>query len=436
MKKIALLPLIFIFLLTALFAGETKQLTLKNGMIVILKENHSTPMVSSIVCVRAGSKYENESNNGFTHFLEHLLFNGTKNLTRLELNEGFEDHGGYINAFTQKDLTGYLFVIPSIYAEYALQTQADQLFNSILPESEFPKERKIVAEEINMYNDEPDYQADMFFDSLIYQNTPFARTVLGPKDIIASIPREEVLTYYQQRYLPNNMIALFMGDFNLDEFAKLVDKYYGAFPSGELPKPQSFKINPPYSQSVHFKEYAAEVTRIYIVFPAPHYTEKDYYAVDMLAQILDAGESSPLNKALMSGDEPLINEMSFYLEANKDFSLLHFAASSNYPEKVDYIVASTVGFLASLENQQFDKKQLMRIVVKNKTDKIYLEERLHYYGVIQAPLLVNFGYNFMENYVSNLSRVKPADIQKAAKKYLGVRRYLAMAVVPSAMEEN
>jgi len=435
-RKTIIILFIFAAASTLLQAGETKQFTLSNGMVVILKENHSTSMVSSIVCVRAGSKFEDATNNGFTHFLEHLLFNGTKNLTRIELNEGFKDHGGYINAFTRKDLTGYLFIIPSTFAEYALQTQADQLFNSTLPESEFPKERKIVNEEIKMDNDNPISRSEVFFDSVIYQNTPYAQTVLGDKDIISTIPREKVEAYYKERYLPNNMIALFIGDFEIKRFAKLVDKYYGCYPAGELPPLQGFEINPPYDKEIHIRKLPVEITTIHMVFPAPRYNEPDYYAIDMLAQILDSGEGSPLYKTLTSGDEPLVNEMSFYLEANRDFSLLHFSAKTNFSEKIENIVASTCSYLQSLGDQQFDRKILKRIVVKNKTDKIYLEEKLHYYGVIQAPMLVNFGYDYIERYADKLGEIQPRVIQQAALKYFSDRKYLAMVTVPLSKEAN
>jgi len=436
MRKVLIAIIIGLTVTTFAFAGQTKQFTLSNGMVVILKENHSTPMVSSIVCVRAGSKFEDETNNGFTHFLEHLLFNGTKNLSRIELNEGFKDHGGYINAFTQKDLTGYLFVIPSIYAEYALETQADQLFYSILPEEEFPKERKIVIEEIKRNNDDPSSQSEEYFESLIYKGTPYAQTVLGEKEVISTIPRDKVLAYYKERYLPNNMIALFIGDFELKEFAKLVEKYYGGIPAGELPKIQDSEINPPYSNEIHTKEVSGELTTIHITFPAPKFDEPDYYAVDMLTQILDSGEGSPLYKALTKGDEPLINDMSFYLESATDFSLLHFRATTNFPDKVENIVASTSGYLASLADIQFDNKALDRIVVKNKTDKIYLEEKLHYYGIMQASMLVNFGYKFIETYVDMLSQAKPEDVVKAASKYFTSRKYLAMATIPESTEDK
>ena len=437
MKKVLPAFLIVIMAVIRLSAGEVRQLTLDNGMVVILKENHSTPMVSSIVCVRAGSKFEDESNNGFTHFLEHLLFDGTKNLDRIELNEGFKDHGGYINAFTQKDLTGYLFVIPSEFAEYALKTQADQLFDSTLPESEFPKERKIVIEEIKKDTDDPDYIADTFFDSLIYRGTAYARPVLGHEDVISTIPREKVLAYYKERYVPNNMIALFIGDFKMDEFAKLVDKYYGAPPAGKLPHIDArFNPSPPYGNKIYSTEYPGKTTKIHIVFPAPMYNEADYYAFDMLTQILDSGESSPLYKALAGGDQPLVDDMSIYLESTSDFSLLHFTASTNNPENVRRIVMLTDRALSSLSEMPLKKDQLRRIVVKNKTDKIYLEEKLHYYGILQAPMLVNFGFGYIQSYVDNLSRVEPKNIRETARKYFAGKKYLAMAVIPSSPEEN
>lgn len=417
-------------------AGEARQITLDNGLVVILKENHSTPMVSSIVCVRAGSKFEDETNNGFTHFLEHLLFNGTQNLSRIELNEGFKDHGGYINAFTRKDLTGYLFVIPSLFAEYAVATQADQLFNSVLPENEFPKERKIVIEEIKMNYDNPETQAEMFFDSLIYQGTPYSRTVLGPIGVIESISRQEVLDYFKERYVPNNMIALFIGDFKSEDFIKVIDKYFGLHEEGVLPIRQNFEINPPYNSQIYYTEYGSEVTKIHIAFPAPRFNQPGFYAMEMLAQILDSGEGSPLYKALIEGDDPLVTKMSVYLETNSDFSLLHFDASTNSPEKVERIVALTTGFLSNLENHPFDDKKLKRIVVKNKTEQIFLEEKLHYFGILQAPMLVNFGYDYISDYVDNLKRVTIGNIQRAAKEYLSDGKYLAMAAVPVKEEAN
>lgn len=434
-KRIPLLIAIIIILFAAnQLQARTVQITLDNGMVVVLKPNRSTPLVSGMICVRAGSKFEDESNNGFTHFLEHLLFNGTKTKNRLEFNEGFKNHGGYINAFTQKDLTAYLFVIPTEFAEFAMEAQADQLFNSILPESEFPKERKIVIEEIRKDYDNPDYQAEMFFDSLIYRGTPYARTVLGPKDVIAGIPRQQVLDYYHERYIPNNMIGLFIGDFEIESFAKLVNKYYGQVPAGQLPPPQKFPVNPPYGSTIHIKEYPAKATYIHMTFPAPHYKDPDYYPIDMLARLLDAGESSPLSKALNATTNPLVNEMSVYLETQSDFSLLHFSATTDSPGNIERIVTLVRRIIGGAADANYEPKQMKRAVTRIKTDDIYMEEKLHYYGFRVAPKLVNCGYSFVQGYADHLNQVTPIQIKAAAAKYYSEGKYLAMAMIPSPEE--
>ena len=107
--------------------------TLTNGMEVILVENHASPMVSSVVSVKAGSIYEDGTNNGVSHLLEHLLFDGTGERTRIEIMEGIEDHGGYLNATTRDDHTAYILLIPSEHMEFGLAVQTDMLFNSIFP---------------------------------------------------------------------------------------------------------------------------------------------------------------------------------------------------------------------------------------------------------------------------------------------------------------
>ncbi len=155
------LQLILTAILVSLLSGmayaglPSTRVTLDNGMQVILVENHSSPMIASIVFVNAGARYENEFNNGSTHFLEHLLFDGTKTKTQEQLDDAIERHGGYINAFTRKELTGYLVLMPTQYIDYGLDVQSDQLFNSILPDDRFPKERKIVIEEIRQSDDDP-----------------------------------------------------------------------------------------------------------------------------------------------------------------------------------------------------------------------------------------------------------------------------------------
>jgi len=194
-------------------------------------EKHSSPMVASVIFVKTGSKYESKFENGLTHLLEHLLFDGTANLSREELDRSISDLGGYINAFTRKDLTAYLVLLPKEYIEFGLTVQADMLFNSTLPEDEFPKERKVVIEEIKMSSDSPGAPADEFFNQMAYSETDYSRPVLGYEEFINNIPREAVIAYWKEHYRPDNMLILLIGDFETTELRNKVKNIFSRFPS-------------------------------------------------------------------------------------------------------------------------------------------------------------------------------------------------------------
>ena len=244
-------------------AGKTSFHTLDNGLQVILKENHSSPLISSVVVVKAGSKYENAKNNGFTHLLEHMLFNGTENRTREDINEGIKDYGGYINAFTRQEMTGYLVVMPAEFIEQGLDIQSDQLFHSILPADEFPKERDIVVEEIKKDSDVESNVAYDYFNSVVFKGTPYARPVIGYEKNIRNVTRDEVMAYYKKYYVPNNMIAFVTGDFDSDAMLGLIKKYFGKIPRGETPKLETFKISPPYGTEIHIERFLGFTEKVY-----------------------------------------------------------------------------------------------------------------------------------------------------------------------------
>lgn len=431
MKKTIGVVLIVLWATQLALSGETTIYTLPNGMQVILKENHSSPLVSSIVTVKAGSKYENDHNNGFTHLLEHMLFNGTETRTREEFNEGIKDHGGYINAFTRQEMTGYLIVMPREFMEFALDIQADQLFHSVLPAEEFPKERDIVAEEIKKDNDNVENVAQDFFNSAIYKDTPYARPVIGYESTIRSVTRDEVMSYYKEHYVPNNMVALIIGDFETPRMKELVEKYFGSAPRGELPILPEFSVKPAYSTEVKVKRYPTKTTFMQMTFPAPLFSDQDYHAFDVLTQILNSGESSPLQKALTSGENPLATEVSASLDMQKEYTHLNISIKADKPENMEAIKKAVIDVLKGLTEKEFTLKDINRVVVPNKAEEIRLEEKLHYYGIMKAPYLATAGYAFLENYVTDLSGVTPENASAVARKYFSNPQFIAAALVPA-----
>jgi zinc protease len=410
--------------------SQAAKYSLPNGMQVILVEKHTNPMIACMVYVNAGSKYETDANNGVTHFLEHLLFDGTKARSREDITEGIKAKGGYINAFTGKEVTCYMVLMPNEFIETGLSVQSDMLFNSVLPDSELSKERKIVIEEIKQSEDNVDYQVEKFFDSTAYRGTPFVRTVLGSEQVISGISKEEILDYYRTYYEPNNMIALVICDFNTEEMKGLVEKYYHTLPEKPLPPVTEIKFSPPSGREVKHKRVDSQNTYVNLCLNAPRYDHPDYHAFDLLTGILNLGETSPLTQALTEGEDPLATEVSAHLETQKEFSTLNLSIVTDSPGKAERILASTVGVLEGLAVEPPKEKQLRGVIVSSKTHRYYQEEKLHFYGMMVAPMVVTCGWDFWEGYIDSLEKVTPGRVQEVAKKYFSDPKYIATVVKP------
>jgi zinc protease len=411
--------------------SNTTIYSLSNGMRIILLEKHANPMIACMVYVNAGSKYETDSNNGVTHFLEHLLFDGTKTKSRTDITEGIKSKGGYINAFTQKELTCYMVLMPKEFIENGLDVQSDMLFNSIFPDTELAKEKKIVIEEIKKDEDNIDYQVEKFFDDEVYKGTSYARPVLGNENTISTISKEEIIKYYNTYYEPSNMIALVIGDFQTEEMKKLLEKYFGGKISHPVSLAKQVTWAPPNGKEVKFKEVQTQNTYVNICLGAPRYDSPDYFAFDMLTQILNSGETSPLYKVLKEGADPKATEVSANLETQKEFSTLNVAVITDSPDKVDKILQSVVDVLTNLGQKPPEKEELDRVLVSSKTHRYYQEEKLHFYGMMVAPVLVTSGWEFWDNYIDNLEKVTPEMVQVVAKKYFSDPKYIATVVRPT-----
>jgi zinc protease len=434
-KKLFLCSVFFFFFFNHVVMGQRLKsnatlYSLPNGMRIILLEKHANPMIACMVYVNAGSKYETDSNNGVTHFLEHLLFDGTKTKSRTDITEGIKSKGGYINAFTQKELTCYMVLMPKEFIENGLDVQSDMLFNSIFPDTELAKERKIVIEEIKKDEDNVDYQVEKFFDAEVYKGTSYARPVLGNENTISSISKEEIIQYYKNYYEPSNMIALVIGDFQTEGMKKLLEKYFGGKTAHPVSLANQITWVAPSGKEVKYKEVQAENTYVNVCFDAPRYDSPDYFAFDMLTQILNSGESSPLYKILKEGTNPQATEVSANLETQKEFSTFNIAVITDSPDKVDKILQSVVDVLMSLGQKPPEKEELDRVLVSSKTHRYYQEEKLHFYGMMVAPVLVTSGWEFWDNYIDNLEKVTPQMVQDAAKKYFSDPKYIATVVRP------
>ncbi len=431
-----LIPLLLLTASIAFAQPPVQRFTLDNGMQIILKENHASPMVTSLIFVKAGSKYEDEYNNGVTHLLEHLLFDGTASRSQEDISGGIERLGGYINAFTRKEFTAYLVLMPKDYINYGMATEADMLFNSNFPEDKFPKERKIVIEEMKKDNDAEGSAAENFSEEKSMAGTPYSQPVIGFESTIANIPRDAVIDYWKRFYGPNNMTALIIGDFDSAEMTEIVKSIFGKFPKAELPPAPVFEYKKLSGKQVFKIAAKSKSTYINFSIEAPKFTDPDYFDFALLEDYLSDEENSPLSKALKTGSEALATSISASFDTKEEFSRLNIQILTEKKESIDTIISLTSSILGNLATNLPSAELLNGYKISRRCNEIYMSEKLHYYGFTVAPLMAITGWEFFEKYQKRVDSVTLQDMEKACRDYLSGINFIATAVYPQGDEKE
>lgn len=423
---------ILALLLLPVPAAGSESYRLGNGIEVVLQENRSSPMVAAMVFVKAGSRYEEAHQNGVTHFLEHLLFNGTSSRSQEQIEPVIESFGGYINAFTRKELTGYLVLMPREYIDTGLAVMSDMILHSILPEEKVEKERGIVSEEIRRDTDSPEYHVETAFDELRFRGTPYERPVLGDLNIIATLPREDILEYYRTHYVPENMSVLVLGDFDRAALKASIQRTFGGAGGRKVHAASS----PAYAEpaagddrvfETHYLEVPAP--KLLVSIPAFAPLAPTFPALEVWASYLNMAGQSPFLATLLEGSEALATEAAAYLEIREgaadlvvDVTLKPGTDSAKALETVFHGLSESVRRLP-------DAATLAALITSAQAEEYALLERLHYYGIMRAQEIGVLGWDHASRRVQRMTEVTLRDMQSAVAVYRnGFNQYVALYV--------
>ena len=406
--------------------GETQEASvfyLDNGMEVILIENHANPMITAFTIVKTGSRNEDAATNGSAHFLEHLLFNGTKNRTQHELYNEMDYYGGYNNAHTGPDYTNYMILMPSEYIEQGMDIQADMLFNSTLPPEKFEKERGIVIEEIGKSADRPTTQVHNHFLRTLYSATPYERPVLGTVSTITHLKRDDVQAYYHSWYVPNNMTLMVIGDFATTEMVELVKKKYGPYSAGHLPEHKPVLLTSPKTLRIArangMGKFPADRQYLNMGFILPAPASEDFFSLQMLAEFLGGKKDSVLDVLFEQGsNRNMVNSINANVTFNSDFSTLQISAELPLNIDVDRVVDLILNAVRDMAVKPVPVNEIQPILISRATSEIYLQEKLHYYAMMKSSYLAAGGYGFLRGYMDSIMQVTPKSIQVVALQYL------------------
>jgi len=272
---------------------RTRQLA--NGAQVLLMPQVDTQALTLLVVCKVGSRYESPAVNGVSHFIEHLMFKGTKKRPHtLDLSHALDSVGAEFNAFTAKDHTGYYIKVSKKHLVLALDLLSDMLFNSLFAAEEINRERGVICEEINMYKDNPLMYCDSLLEELAFgAQHPLGQLISGPKKVIQEITRDQILKYRDQFYDPSNLTIALAGNYSVEAY-NLIKKYFN-YPSRirRIPNYIGFKsIQKKPQVKVLFKQ--TEQVQLGLSFPAVPYQHADLPAFSLLSVILGANMSSRL----------------------------------------------------------------------------------------------------------------------------------------------
>src|SRR3989338_7781140 len=274
---------------------EHKIHTLKNGLRIVLVPRKESKTATVMVMSGTGSRYEDATENGLAHFLEHMFFKGTKKRPSAKaISEELDGIGAHYNAFTAKERTAYYAKVSSRYLDTALDVISDIFLNSTLPGRKITKEKGAIIQEIDMYEDMPMRTIDNVFDALIFGNEhPLGRTILGPKGNIRAFTRKNFATYLKRNYTPLNTVVCVAGKFSEEKVMAKIKKEFGGLKHGNPPDAISFASEQG-APRVSIKEKKTDQTQLMLGVPAYPYLHKDEYVLAVLSTILGGGMSSRL----------------------------------------------------------------------------------------------------------------------------------------------
>lgn len=420
---------------------QTKSFELDNGMKVFLYERHSIPLINCAFAFNIGSKDESDDTSGLVHILEHyILFRGTEFRTGEEIGQEIREHGAYVNAHTEYDLSVFEISLPSEYADFALSNHREILFDLKLTQEELDEEKEVILEELNQLHDDPMKYAT----SLAYQNLfpdhPYQRPIYGRREVIESVTVEKIEGFYTKHFVPSNCALAIVGDFEIAEMEEKVKKIFVDI-QGEPFNSPNYKTASPLKDKRVIEE-EMDVNMAYLVFGynAPNYNDPNQFAVDVLAEILGRGINPMLNHPLLER-RVYVNSINMSYLAHKygGAILIYFVMEPKYIKAAKNRI---IRYLKRTRDLQYSKKDYMSDSRFRATD--YLESaknriRFKIHRAQENGLAVANSYarhmhmsgdSIEGNFLENIENVDSSDIRKAAGNYLAKSDYVMVTIMP------
>jgi zinc protease len=430
-----------IFFLTFNAVAQTSEIELKNGMRVIVNEDHRAPVVVSQVWYQAGSIDEVNGKTGVAHVLEHMMFKGTKTVKPGEFSEIIARSGGRENAFTGTDYTCYFQTMEKSNLELSFKMESDRMQNLVITPEEFNKEIKVVMEERRWRTeDKPEGILNESFNALAFKAHPYSRPIVGWMNDLESMNYEDALEWYQTWYAPNNAILVVSGDVTPDEVFTLAKKYFNTIPSKKLPmrKPQ---VEPEQKGMIRAEIKAqSELSMIQMGYKVPLLNKdnsKDNtsaYALEVLAGVLSGSSTSRIQKNLIQSGKALSAFASYPMLSRGDVGTFEFVVTSNQNTDLDDIEKNIKNEIKLIIEKGVTEEELNRVKANVIAGDVYEKDSMFYQAMIIGQLeTMGYSHSLKDTYITNIQNVKSSDVMKAAKEFFQDDALTVVHLIPNSV---
>ncbi len=389
---------------------------LDNGATIILEHRKNSGIVSVAFAVKHGGIHEEDSEKGISHFIEHMLYKGTKNRTSKEISEEIEKRGGILNGFTEEEMTAYWCKMPSTHLDVALNVLTDMIKNPLFDEKEMEKERRVIFEEMKMRKDSPQIYVYDKIQSLLYEGT-LAKDIIGTEKSMNSIDKKKIMEKFNLAYGTNNMIVCVVGDADFEQICNFVSK--------------NFKKKEVSIKEVHITEKNKEIietkkgldqANMVFAFHTPHAKSKKAYAAHVLSTIMAGGMSSKLFQEIREK-----RNLAYAVKGNCHvgscfgYTSVYIGTQKDNLEKVKQIILEEFSKIQSLKEKELEEAK-EQIIGNSRISREDSQGQM-------LDLLYNEIYGDAKDsykFEKNIGKVKIADVKKLAD----FKKYSLFALVP------
>jgi len=409
--------------------GSTQFYSLPNGLTVHLKEIHTAPIISTWMWYKVGSRNEQPGKTGISHWVEHMQFKGTEKYPAGYLDREISRVGGIWNAMTHLDWTTYYETLPAHVFEISLSSEADRMKNSRFNPQEVNLERTVIISEREGNENQPSFLLAEAVHEAAFSTHPYRNEVIGLKQDLEKITRDDLYNHYCQYYQPSNAVLALAGDFNTAELIEKIETHYGDIPPGKKPD-DSIPPDPPLDREKRVAVSGpGETSYVQIAYRAPRASNHDFFTMTVLDSLLTgpsslnmfgaggtSNKTSRLYRALVEGE---ISVSCFGgLQATKDPYLYSIYLTVHPAHTPDDVLQAVDGEINRVLDHAIAQTEIDRAIKQAKALFAYSSENISNQAFWLGYSEMFDHYDWFENYIQHLSQVTPESVLETAQSYL------------------